>query len=89
LKAELKAVEKVLLLKKALGNFAFEKKKAISAKLVKALKKLASKMASPTNLKELSKDIPAVTYHYGDSDDEEEDTRETHRSIITAKKMLR
>ena len=46
-------------------------------------------MASQTDPKDLAKDVPSVTYHYADSDDEDEDTRETRRSIKTAEKMLR
>jgi len=47
------------------------------------------KMASPTDPKELAKNFPVVTYHVADSDDEDEDTRETRRSIKTAEKMLK
>ena len=46
-------------------------------------------MASPNDPKERAKDVPFVTYHYADSDDEDEDTRETRRSIKTAEKMLK
>ena len=46
-------------------------------------------MASPNDPKELAKGYPIVTYKLADSDDEEEDTRETRKSIKTAEKMLR
>jgi len=58
-----------------------------SIKIAEAI--VGVKMASPTDPKELAKDVPVVTYHVADSDDEDEDTRETRRSIKTAEKMLR
>jgi len=49
-------------------------------------------MASPTDPKELAKDLDdpfKVPYYIADEDDEDEDTRETRRSIKTAEKMLK
>jgi len=58
-----------------------------SIKVAEAI--VGKKMASPTDPEELAKNFPVVTYHVADSDDEDEDTRETRRSIKTAEKMLR
>jgi len=58
-----------------------------SVKVAEAI--VGAKMASPTDPKELAKNVPQVTYHLADSDDEDEDTRETRRSIKTAEKMLK
>jgi len=50
---------------------------------------VGAKMAGPNDPAELAKNFPEVTYKVHDSDDEDEDTRETRRSIKTAEKMLK
>lgn len=48
-------------------------------------------MASPTDPKEIAKDLDdpfRVPYYLADDGDEDEDTKETRRSILTAEQML-
>ena len=45
-------------------------------------------MASQTDSRELSKDLTTDNYHFVESDDEDEDTYKTHRSIKSSEKML-
>ena len=48
-------------------------------------------MASPTDPKELAKDLDdpfKVPYYLADENDEDEDTKETRKSILMAEQML-
>lgn len=48
-------------------------------------------MASPTDVKELAKDLDdpfKVPYYIADENDEDEDTKETRKSILMAEQML-
>lgn len=48
-------------------------------------------MASPTDVKELAKDLDdpfKVPYYLADENDEDEDTKETRKSILMAEQML-
>ena len=58
-----------------------------SIKVAEAI--IGAKMAGPNDPAELAKYITEVSYKIADSDDEDEDTRETRRSIKTAEKMLK
>ena len=60
-----------------------------SIKIAEAI--VGGKMASPTDAKELTKSLDdpfRVPYYLADENDEDEDTKETRRSILTAEQML-
>lgn len=60
-----------------------------SIKIAEAI--VGGKMANPTDAKEIAKDLDdpfRVPYYLANDDDEDEDTKETRKSILMAEQML-